>query len=76
MNPTPQPPAPVMRFAASVLRHFLTLGAGALVGAGALPGQDVPQFVTVGLAIALWAVAMVWSWVEKGAGKAPVKIGQ
>jgi hypothetical protein len=50
---------------AGQLRHFLTLLAGALIAKGALQSDQSGAFVEIGIGLAGWAAAAVWSWWQK-----------
>lgn len=60
----PTPPV-VLQLAASVLRHFLTLGAGVLAADGAIAKDQQSQLTAIGVAVGLWVIAMAWSWAQK-----------
>ena len=64
---TYQPPSFVVQIVTSALRHGLTVGAGFLVAHAILPQSQSDQFVQVGIALGLGALAYGWSLVEKRA---------
>jgi hypothetical protein len=51
---------------AGLVRHGMTLAAGALVTAGLIhSGQDSNSFVDIGSGIVIGALGMLWSWWQK-----------
>ncbi|GEM_PF-3686106 len=51
---------------AGLVRHGMTLAAGALVTAGLIhSGQDSSSFVDIGSGIVVGALGMLWSWWQK-----------
>lgn len=65
---TPDPvqaPSLFAQAVASLLRSWLNAAAGALGTAGVLQPDQQTQFVTVALALLMWAANYSWSWLQK-----------
>jgi hypothetical protein len=62
---TDQPPALVTQVAALVARAFLNWAAGSLGLAGLLTSDQQTQFIAIGGALAMGALSLGWSWVQK-----------
>lgn len=52
-------------FAASFVRHLLTVLATWLAGKGILSPEHESGFIEIGLAVALALIVMLWSWLQK-----------
>lgn len=55
----------ILPYATAALRWALGLLAGWLVSKGVLAADQSPQFITLALGMALAAVPLIWSWVQK-----------
>lgn len=49
----------------SLVRHWISMGAGSLVSIGALAADDQTQFNAIASGIALYALSQGWSFVRK-----------
>jgi hypothetical protein len=59
---------------ASLARHLLTKGAGALVAYGVIKSDQSGAFVEIGVGIAVFLAGLAWSWLEKR--KKPAAVAQ
>jgi hypothetical protein len=64
-DPVYQPPSFIVTTATSLARQGLTAAAGVLAAHSLLPQDQTSQFVQVGIAIALSALSLGWSILEK-----------
>lgn len=70
MPDTVQLPSLVQQLVAALARKGLTAAAAALVTWGLLPEGQSGEFVTIGAGLALGAVSIGWTWVEKQRARA------
>lgn len=55
----------IAQLASSFIRHWLGIAAGALGTAGVLNPDQQTQFISIGLAVALYLLAQGWSFIRK-----------